>query len=107
MAQGPLLAVRTHLLTAQNAADQVLALRTLKNHVIGYEERKTICVQLGMLEHIVHIARTDTSCRNGKRNRNGPSDGKLSDIEEARLQALAVLGSLAHGTSCCLSGLFD
>lgn len=103
MAQGQLLTLRTQLLAAQGAADQVVVLRTLKNYIIGYEERKVICAQLGMLEHIVGIARADTKYRNGKETRMDPVVGQLSAVEEARLQALTVLGSLAHGM--CLSSV--
>ena len=79
------------------------ALRALKNDIIGHEEKKQMWVGLGAVALIARILNTHKG--NGKRkykevNGSGNLGGKRTirtEEEEARLQAVIVVGSLAQG----------
>ena len=96
-----------HLLNEiQNASsltDQVAALRTLKNEIIGHQQKKERWISLGVLAPLVRILNTHRGsgkrrCRDFHGNRaHSKQRGTRSNEEEARLQAIIVVGSLAQG----------
>lgn len=79
------------------------ALRALKNELIGHEQKKELWIGLGVLAPIARILNTHKG--NGKRRHRelhgsqGQSKqrGGRSDEDEARLQAIITVGTLAHG----------
>lgn len=95
--------ILSELRSASSPASQVAALRALKNEIIGHEQKKAMWIGLGVLAPITRILNTHRG--NGKRRYrdvNGSrghskSRGGRSDEEEARLQAIIIVGSLAHG----------
>ena len=99
--------ILSELRSASSPASQVAALRALKNEVIGHEQKKEMWIGLGVLAPIARILNTHRG--DGKRRHrdlNGTtilSRQKVArtDEEESRLQAVIILGSLAHGQ--CMS----
>ena len=93
--------ILSELRSASSPASQVAALRALKNEVIGHEQKKEMWVGLGVLAPIARILNTHKG--NGKRRHRDVSTNQSkhrasrSDEEEARLQAIIIVGSLAHG----------
>jgi armadillo repeat-containing protein 8 len=105
MTQSSLPPVFEELHHPANSATQLAALKVLKNELIGHELRKRAWINYGI---IPILSRTLSSRRshNGKRatrvsHGNGFQDGPsmLSDDDASCLQAVVVLGILAHGTS--------
>lgn len=95
--------ILSELRSASSPASQVKALRDLKNEVIGHEQKKEIWVGLGILTPLARILNSHKG--SGKRkHRDTNASGSQpalkvvkSDEEEARLQAIIIIGSLAHG----------
>lgn len=79
------------------------ALRALKHEIIGHEQKKEMWIGLGVLDPLVRILKSQKG--NGKKRHRelhgNPMQtkrkGSRTDEEEARLQAILILGSLAHG----------
>ncbi len=95
--------ILSELRSSTSSINQVAALRALKNEIIGHEQKKRDWVGLGVLAPLARILNTPRA--NGKRresngNRSAhhgkPAFGR-TDEEEARLQAIIVVGSLASG----------
>ena len=95
--------ILSELRSDSSPASQVKALRKLKNEVIGHEQKKEMWIRLGILTPLVRIL---TSYKgDGKRRlRDIKGDGSQeatkrirTEEEEARLQAIIIVGSLAHG----------
>jgi hypothetical protein len=103
--------ILSELISSSSAAGQVAALRALKNDIIGHEQRKEIWIRHGVLEHIARILNTHKgSGKKRYREVNGGAShpkrrGSTTDEEEARLQAIAVVGSFAHGQRAGFSNL--
>ena len=99
--------ILTELRSPSSPAKQVQALRSLKNEIIGHEQKKEMWIGLGVLTHIERILSTyrgASSSRRRHRERVGVTedyfyDVQNSDDQEARLQAVITVGSLAHGGS--------
>lgn len=95
--------ILSELRSASSPASQVTALRALKNELIGNEQKKEMWIGLGVLAPIARILNSHKG--NGKRRHrelHGSRDhskqrGSRSDEEEARLQAIIIVGSLVHG----------
>lgn len=97
--------ILSELRSSTSPATQVAALRALKHEIIGHEQKKRLWVGRGVLVPIARIL--NTSKGNGKRR--DVSDNATthhcrlpfvrSEEEEARLQAIVIVGSLAHGLS--------
>lgn len=95
--------ILSELRSSTSSINQVAALRALKNEIIGHEQKKREWVGLGVLAPLARILTTPRA--NGKRresNGNRPAHhGKTAlgrtDEEEARLQAIVIIGSLASG----------
>jgi len=90
-------------------AAQVAALQSLKNEIVGHEQRKELAVTHGVVKPLAGLLRCEAS-KGGKRRRNGASGqtpGHCSEKrtsladwtteDEVRFQATLVVGSLANG----------
>lgn len=80
--------------------DQILALKALRNDVIGNQQRKVVWAASGVLEGVVEAATWEATSSVG--GQSIKEDGfvlaaSLTNPENVRLQALAVLGSFASG----------
>lgn len=101
--------ILSELRYASSPASQIHALQELKNELIGHEEKKEIWIGLGVVTPLVRILNSHKG--NGKREHrdlNGNANqirGKTrrTEEEEARLQAIIVVGSLAFGRSPLLT----
>ncbi|KAL8642183.1 MAG: hypothetical protein Q9228_001113 [Teloschistes exilis] len=97
------LPILSELRSSTSATCQVAALRALKNEIIGNDQKKRTWIGRGVLSPLVPIINPVNG--NGKRrDQNVPRTGdhvttalEQSDEEEARVQAIIVVGSLAHG----------
>lgn len=95
--------ILSELRSASSLASQVAALKALKHEIIGHEQKKELWINLGVLAPLVRILNTYKG--NGKRKHRdvygsgAQSKEKFgrSDEEEARLQAIIIVGSLARG----------
>lgn len=107
--------ILSELRSASSPASQVKALRQLKNEVIGHAQKKEIWIGFGVLAPLHRILNSYKG--NGKRrhreangntNQAQPNSSR-NDEEEARLQAVIIVGSLAHGQSrvACLASRFS
>ncbi|MCJ1479672.1 hypothetical protein MMC13_008358 [Lambiella insularis] len=94
--------ILSELRSPTSPATQVAALRALKNELIGHEQ-KEMWIGLGVVAPITRILNTHKG--GGKRRhrevsgvleRSGRSSSR-TDEEEARLQAIIIVGSLAQG----------
>ena len=95
----------SELRNASSATSQVAALRALKNEIIGHEQKKEMWIGLGVLAPIARILNTHKGSGKrrhrdveGSRAHSKQKDGSR-DEEEARLQAIVIIGSLATGQS--------
>ena len=81
--------------TLSSPATRIAALRTLKNEIIGHDEKKETWVRSGVLKPLTTVI---ASQKLPGARVDGPI-GPRSEQEEARLQAIIVVGSLAQGRS--------
>lgn len=91
----------SELRCASSPAAQVKALRQLKNEVIGHDSKKQYWIQWGVLRHLIRVLNLKSSA-NRSYDEEEEDLGKASerlqpDEEEAKLQAIIVIGSLANG----------
>lgn len=95
--------ILSELRSASSPTSHVNALRALKNELIGHDQKKEMWIGLGVLAPILRILNTHKgdgkrrhrdvySSRSQSKQRSGGSDE-----EEARLQAIVIVGSLANG----------
>jgi hypothetical protein len=88
---------------------QVAALQSLKNEIVGHEQRKELAVAHGVIKPLASLLRAEAR-KGGKRRRsqaNGHGSGLFSENkrnlsewtteDELRFQATLVVGSLANG----------
>lgn len=95
--------ILSELRSSTSPTSQVAALRALKADIVGHDQKKRMWVGLGVLVPIARILNISKGA--GKRrdpNENGTAHQRRpastrSEEEEARLQAIIVVGSLAHG----------
>ncbi|TKA25519.1 hypothetical protein B0A50_05380 [Salinomyces thailandicus] len=85
------------------AEEQAAALRDIKNDIVGHDQRKEVAVKHGIVDVLVEILAAGNS-RDGLRAGEAGTDGvslrdtqSCSHGDDARLQALLILGSLASG----------
>lgn len=94
---------------------QVEALQSLKNEIVGHEQRKELAVTHGVVKPLAGLLRAEAR-KGGKRRRghaNGNGNGLFDESrrslkgladwtteDELRFQATLVVGSLANGESC-------
>ena len=88
MVQGPSPEVIQSLRHSTSREAQILTLKQLKNDIVGHEQRKELVVKNGLAEALTDIL-TSTAAT--------PAGGQWSEVDEARLQATLILGSLASG----------
>lgn len=79
---------------------RVASLRALKNELIGHDEKKELWVKSGVLK----ILSTILSSGKGPITHTEKRSEPRSEQEEARLQAIIVVGSIAQGGSWENSG---
>ena len=93
----------SELRSASSPASQVAALRTIKNELIGHDQKKKLWIHLGLLGSVARILNTHKGNGKGKHRdilgsrAQSKQKGRRSDEDEARLQAIIIVGSLAHG----------
>ncbi|KAH4687216.1 hypothetical protein HBH80_005660 [Parastagonospora nodorum] len=88
---------------------QIAALQSLKNEIVGHEQRKELAVTHGIIKPLAGLLRVEAR-KGGKRRRgqaNGHGSGPSSESrgsrvdwtieDELRFQATLVIGSLANG----------
>ena len=96
------------LLEVQNAgslSSQIANLRALKNETIGHDQRKETWVRYGIIPILSRVLATRRPSGksaagfelNGSAESRRPSAAR-SEEEEACLQAIIIIGSLAQGT---------
>jgi hypothetical protein len=88
------------LQNAESLSSQAAALRALKNETIGHDQRKEALVRLGILPMLAHFLASRSL--NGSPGRKGSSKhrelpGSTAEADDAHLQAIILLGSLAQG----------
>lgn len=94
---------RLHItaLLSPDQEEQLSALRTLKNEIVGHDQKKEKWVENGIIEPVVKILESSRSSQstNGKDKSRGraPPSRALTGEESVRLQALQILASLANG----------
>lgn len=94
--------VLAQIRNSRSPSEQIIALKALKNDIVGHQQKKEMWVGLGVVEPIVRIMISNKS--QGRHNskeryddRFTPDSNALSEREMVRLQALCVIGSLANG----------
>ena len=95
MARPPSPSLPDQLPTLSSPATRITALRALKNEIIGHDEKKEIWVRSGVLRPLSTVIASQKS----PDARADGRAGRRSEQEEARLQAIIVVGSLAQGWS--------
>lgn len=95
--------ILSELRTTSSPASQVRALKLLKNELIGHEQKKEKWVKLGILTTLADILNSSKYNGKDKHRETTGSDGSSNnqvgqnENQQARLQAVIVVGSLAYG----------
>ena len=95
--------ILSELRNASSPATQIKALRDLKNEIIGHEEKKRHWIGLGIVSPLVRILNSHRGTGKKKHRELNGSTSPLkprsirSEEEDARLQAIIIIGSLASG----------
>jgi hypothetical protein len=83
---------------ATNAGEQVVALRALKNDLVGHPLKKEMAVGMGVLDPIVHLSTNRQTGRTESKTHDHTFKHRpLAEWEMVRLQGLQVLASIALG----------
>ena len=93
MARSSSPSIPAQLSSLSSPKTRVAALRNLKNELIGHDEKKEAWVRSGVLKYIATVLEQGASPDIKASQR---VEGR-SEQEEARLQAIIVVGSLAQG----------
>lgn len=93
MARNSLQDIATRLLMLLSPDTRLDELRVCKNEIIGHEEKKSLWVRGGLLKYLTEILILHTGQPGSTPKRH---QGR-SEQEEARLQAIIVVGSIAQG----------
>lgn len=93
--------ILAQLRSARTVPEQAAALRALKNDIVGHIQKKEQWIKLGVLEPIIRTISPSTSPMklNGKGSHAQSCSRPLSEEDGAKLQALQLLASFAHGSS--------
>ncbi|KAF9893566.1 hypothetical protein FE257_010878 [Aspergillus nanangensis] len=95
------------LQTAESLSTQATALRSLKNETIGHDQRKETWVRNGIIPILskVLVSRQPTPQSSGLNGatKDIEDPGSHGDADEACLQAIIILGSLAQGGAAFLA----
>lgn len=89
-------------LSSHDQEEQLSALRTLKNDIVGHDQKKEKWIENGVIELVVKVLDCSRfpSSTNGNDSRSRlPPSRTLTGEESLRLQALQILSSLANGTA--------
>lgn len=100
MSRAPNVAL-TAALQSQDQDEQLAALRSLKNDLVGHVQKKEKWIEAGVLEPVVKILNNSRSAASHQRNSQDhtrSSPDLLSAEENVRSQALQVVASFANGT---------
>lgn len=88
------------LQNADSLSSQAAALRALKNETIGHDQRKEAWVRLGLIPILSNVlasrALDKSELNNGSKQPELP--GSREEADDACLQAIILVGSLAQGT---------
>lgn len=85
---------------ARSPAEQIAALRALKNEIVGHPLKKELAVQLGVLDPVIRLTFSKSSNRqDGKGHDHTFATRALNEEEVVRLQGLQVLASIALGSA--------
>ncbi|PYH90831.1 armadillo repeat protein [Aspergillus ellipticus CBS 707.79] len=99
------------LQSADTLSAQAAALRSLKNETIGHDQRKEAWIRWGIIPVLANIlaARQHTGKAAATTELNGGAKLRYpaSEQDEACLQAVIILGSLAQGGAAFLSPIFS
>jgi len=92
------------LQSSESVSEQVASLRTLKNELIGHDQRKEAYVARGIIPVLAQVLalRRPGKAAAAESNESTSSQAgsyETQDESEACLQALLIVGSLAHGMS--------
>lgn len=88
-------------LQSHDQGEQLAALRSLKNDIVGHVQKKEKWIEAGILEPVVKILNTSRSATSHRRSSSTNTQlysDALSPEEAVRSQALQVLASFANGT---------
>ncbi|KAF1811151.1 ARM repeat-containing protein [Eremomyces bilateralis CBS 781.70] len=90
------------LQTPSSIPAQIGALKTLKNEIIGHDQRKELVIRHGIVEPLVRIlstySRTSGKKRMRERSDNGDNAEKSwTEEDDLRLQATLIVASLGNG----------
>jgi hypothetical protein len=99
MAKPSAVLILTQIRNPKSIAEQIAALRALKNEVIGHPQKKEMWVRLGILEPIVQVMSGNVhGSQTGKKQQEETAKPSVMSEEEIlRLEAITIIGSLAHG----------
>ncbi len=87
---------------SRSPAEQISALRALKNEIIGHPLKKELAIELGVLDSVIRLTfNKNTGRQDGKSPEAtlNPRSLTVTEEEMVRLQGLQVVASLALGTS--------
>lgn len=85
--------IASHLPSLSSPDTRLAALKALKNELIGHEEKKKLWVRAGVLRPLADVLNAHKGPDGNTSRRHQPR----SEQEEARLQAIVVVGSIAQG----------
>ena len=100
MSSQDVLNIVSNIRSPSSIEDQILALKVLRNDIIGNQQRKDVWAASGVLESVVEAARWEATSSAGGQSIKDDAfvlAASLMNPENIRLQALAVLGSFASG----------
>lgn len=91
--------ILAQLRSARTTQEQTVALRALKNDIIGHVQKKEEWIELHVLKPIVATIENYLPSQNsiGKHSSIQLFDRPLHEEEATRLQALQLVSSFAHG----------
>ncbi|PYI04218.1 armadillo repeat protein [Aspergillus sclerotiicarbonarius CBS 121057] len=99
------------LQSAGSSSAQAAALRSLKNETIGHDQRKESWIRWGIIPVLANILAARQSPGKGPVSAEHSGGSRLryptSEEDEACLQAVIILGSLAQGGAAFLSPIFS
>ncbi|KAL6229203.1 hypothetical protein BDW75DRAFT_225488 [Aspergillus navahoensis] len=97
------------LQNADSLSSQAAALRGLKNETIGHDQRKETWVRLGLIPILTNVlasrAPGKSELKNGSKQSGLP--GSREEADDACLQAIILVGSLAQGGAPFLSPILS
>jgi len=112
MVEGPSASLIDAIRNPASPQQQVLALKQLKNSIIGNDQRKEIAVKIGALEPLVHILRAASrfTDEQGHHHVNGAAlthSTARCEEDNVRVQATLVVGCLAAGGPAFIAPLLS